>query len=39
MALDGTVIPEGAEGMSEEQIGWDNAEKKNAAFGSRRVSD
>lgn len=39
MALDGTVIPEGAEGMSEEQLGWDNAEKKNAAFGSRRVSD
>ncbi|KAI5274303.1 allantoin [Aureobasidium subglaciale] len=39
MALDGTVIPESAEGMSEDQLGWDDAEKKSAAFDSRRLSD
>ena len=39
MALDGTIIPEGAEGMSEDQIVWEESEKKSAAFDSRRVSD
>ncbi|KAH0290790.1 allantoin, partial [Aureobasidium melanogenum] len=39
MALDGTVIPESAEGMSEDQVVWNDAEKKGVAFDSRRVSD
>jgi NCS1 family nucleobase:cation symporter-1 len=39
MALDGTIIPESAEGMSEDQVVWDESEKKSAAFDSRRVSD
>lgn len=40
MALDGTIIPESAEGMSEDhEVVWDAAEKKGVAFDSRRVSD
>ncbi|CAD0044991.1 unnamed protein product [Aureobasidium pullulans] len=39
MALDGTIIPESAEGMSEDQVAWDETEKKAVAFDSRRVSD
>lgn len=39
MALDGLVLPGTGEGASEEQIPWDGAEKKGAAFDARRVSD